>query len=64
MGCDSLGTVTKELVDPFSLINEFFDTNTAEWKLKIGDNGEPLLKDFSQIWQKAQVVPFNSMDPR
>jgi len=61
MGCDSLGTVTKELVDPFSLINEFFDTNTDEWKLKAGDNGEPLLRDFSQIWQKAQVVPFNSM---
>lgn len=60
MGCDSLGTVTKKLVDPFDLVPEFFDPE-ADWKLKTDEEGNPILRDFGLVWKKAQTVAFNQM---
>lgn len=60
MGCDSLGSMTKELVDPFELIDEYFDPKD-DFKLKVDSDGKPLLKEFSQIYREAQLVPFNHM---
>ncbi len=60
MGCDSLGTVTKDLVDPFDLVREFFDPKDA-WKLKTDADGKPVLQNFDDIYKKAQQIPFNQM---
>ncbi len=60
MGCDSLGSVTRRLVDPFQLINDYFDPDN-DYKIKLDTDGKPLLQDFSDIYGKAQIVPFNHM---
>jgi len=60
MGCDSLGSVTWEFVDPYNLIQPFFDADN-EFKLSLDENGEPNLKSFGQIIERAQRVPFNHM---
>lgn len=60
MGCDSLGSTTREFVDPFDLVGEYFET-TGDWKLKTNKDGKPILKDFQDIYSKAQSVPFNHM---
>ena len=60
MGCDSLGSTTKPLVDPFDLVAEYFETE-GEWKLKTDKNGKPILKGFNDIYKKAQHVPFDHM---
>ena len=60
LGCDSLGTTPKVLVDPFELISEFFDSEN-EWRLKVGTNGETILKNFDDIYNKARLVPFDHM---
>ena len=57
LGCDSLGTSTKFLLDPFDLI-KFFDKNL---KLKKGKDGKPVLKNFSDIWSKRQSIPYSHM---
>ena len=59
LGCDSLGTVTKPMVDPFTL-GEFFDHGEGG-KLKLGKDGKPLLKNFQEIYNKTESVPYNHM---
>lgn len=59
MGCDSLGTVTKNLLDPLDLLDHFFDPKDG--KLKVDEQGKPILKEFYDIYGKAQEVPFNQM---
>ena len=58
MGCDSLASVTIPMVDPVSLI-QYFDT--TDGKMKIGTDGQPLLKDFSTLYGYAQDLPYNHM---
>lgn len=60
MGCDSLGTVTKDLVDPFDLVHDFFDPEN-DWNLKTDGEGKPILKSFGDIYKKAQQIPYNQM---
>ncbi len=60
MGCDSLATQTKHLVDPFDLFKEYFDPKN-EFKLKKDSAGNPFLENFDMIFSKAQIVPFNHM---
>jgi len=60
MGCDSLGSVTRPLVDPFDLISTYFDPKN-EFKLRLDQDGNPVLKNFDDIYEKAQIVPFNHM---
>lgn len=57
LGCDSLGTMTKDLIDPFNLA-EFFDKNL---KLKKGKDGKPVLKDFLDILKKRKPFPYEHM---
>lgn len=59
MGCDSLGSTTKRLVDPFDLLHYF--NHKDEFKLKLDKEGKPTLSNFSDIYNKAQIVPFNHM---
>jgi len=60
LGCDSLGTIPKVLVDPFALISEFFDSKN-EWKLKIGTDGKTILQNVDDIYKKVRYVPFDHM---
>ncbi|MCK4384643.1 MAG: hypothetical protein KAW52_00120 [candidate division Zixibacteria bacterium] len=59
LGCDSLGTATRYLIDPFDL-DEFFDP-TKDFELKKDKNGNPVRKDFNTIFRKAKSVPFTHM---
>lgn len=59
MGSDSLGTTTKKMVDPFDLAN-YFDSEGG-WHIKIGADGIPLLRTFSEIYDKAEDVPYSHM---
>ena len=59
MGADSLGTVTKRLVDPLDLLDCFdLDDNG---KLKLDEDGKPLLDSFSVLMEQTQPVPYNQM---
>ena len=60
MGCDSLGTVTKDLIDPFDLVHDFFDPKN-NWNLKIDGERKPILKTFADIYKKAQQIAYNQM---
>jgi len=57
MGCDSLGTVTKPSVNPLALL-DFFDANLD---LRIDSDGNPFLKNFNQIYSKAEDIPYDQM---
>ncbi len=59
MGTDSLGTVTRRLLDPFDLL-ECFDPKD-DFKIKVDDEGKPLLDNFSILMEQAQVVPYNQL---
>jgi len=59
MGCDSLGSVTREFVDPFALL-EFFDY-ANNFKIKTDTSGKPLLDSFNHIYNKSQIIPYNHM---
>lgn len=59
MSCDSLGTMTKKLVDPFDL-SEYFDSEGG-WNIKIDSKGKPLLGNFANIYDKAEDVPYSHM---
>lgn len=59
MGTDSLGTVTKQMVDPIDLL-ECFDSNNG-FRLKVDDHGNPSLDSFSTLMERAQTVPYNQL---
>ena len=59
MGTDSLSTVTRRLVDPFDLW-ECFDAEN-DFKLKVDDQGNPLLDSFLTLMEQAQAVPYNQL---
>jgi len=60
LGCDSLGTSLKELIDPFELI-EFFDRNKKGWPLRKDKDGNPLFKNYWSLLDKARPVPYTHM---
>jgi hypothetical protein len=57
MGTDSLGTITKPMIDPNELA-EYFEAGNG-FKLKLRKDGSPLLDNWSKIIQKTQTVPSN-----
>lgn len=59
MGCDSLGTVSADMVNPYELGREYFDPNNFE--LKLGPDGKPLLHNFRQLYVKRRSVPTSHM---
>jgi hypothetical protein len=60
MGCDSLGSVTKQFVDPYLFAAKFIDMQHG-WKLRLDKDGTPLLKGFREVWELSQSVPYNHM---
>jgi hypothetical protein len=60
MGCDSLGSVTKWMVDPWTLIDNFFDPE-QNYKLRIGQDGKPVLQEFNDIYAKSESIPYYHM---
>ena len=59
MGTDSLATVTRRLVDPLDLL-EYFDTD-GEFKIRVDDQGKPLLDSLLTVMEQAQSVPYNQL---
>ena len=59
MGTDSLATVVRPLVDPLDLSEYFDDSN--EFKIKVDDQGKPLLDSLLTIMEQAQSVPYNQL---
>ena len=59
MGTDSLATVTRRLVDPLDL-SEYFDANN-EFKIRVDDQGKPILDNLLSIMEQAQSVPYNQL---
>jgi hypothetical protein len=57
MGCDSLASVTKPLVDPWDL-RDFFDD---DFKIKTDAKGKPILNNFRQLVGKMEEVPYDHM---
>ncbi|MBU4234367.1 MAG: hypothetical protein KKF43_17795 [Proteobacteria bacterium] len=60
LGCDSLGSVTKWMLDPFTLVGEFFDPKEG-FKLKVDKDGTPLLKKFDDVYNKSELIPYYHM---
>lgn len=58
MGCDSLATSTKMLIDPEHFLSTYFDDQTGELLL---DDGKPILNDFDKVLGLASHVPYNHM---
>ena len=59
VGADSLGTQTRNMLDPFEL-TKYFDPDD-EYKLRVDPDGRPLLKDFSQLYEDSEPVPYNQL---
>lgn len=59
MGCDSLATISKPLVDPLSLVGKYFDQETLE--ILVDEDGASKLKSLVDILSIAQQVPYNHM---
>lgn len=57
MGSDSLGTVTKQVLDPDDL-TEYFELGNG-FKIKTGPDGQPLLDEWTKILHKTHTVPSN-----
>ncbi len=57
MGADSLATQSKEMVET-SRLYEYFEPDD-EWKLKLGRDGDPILKNVWDVTSRAEHVPFN-----
>jgi hypothetical protein len=57
MGCDSLGTVSRPMVDPFTLA-QLFDFNTLE---PICDSSGKPLVSLSDVVDNIEQIPYNHM---
>ncbi len=58
VGCDSLATMSLDLVYPNQITSSFFE---ADGRLKADADGKPLLNDVGQIWELAQSLPVNQL---
>lgn len=64
IGCDSLATSTYPFIDPFELINNFFELSSSKKNkggisLKKNKDGEVVLKDVGELLSLSQQVPYN-----
>ena len=59
MGTDSLGTVTRRFVNPENLF-KFFDPED-DFKLKLGDHGQPVLTNIFQLVDESENIPYNQL---
>lgn len=60
IGCDSLATTTVPMLDPFRLLNDFFDQDDG-LSLKKDEEGEPKLKTFQDLQAYIEAVPYNQL---
>jgi len=60
MGTDSLGTETRQLVDPMTLIEKYFDP-AKKFVLRRGNDGEPVLDSIFTLMDEAEQVPYNQL---
>lgn len=60
LGCDSLGSVTKWMIDPVTLLGIFFEQGEGS-KLKLDEDGNPILKSFFDIYNKSEAIPYYHM---
>ena len=59
VGADSLGTQTRDLLDPFQ-VAKYFDPEN-EFKLRLNPDGTPALSDFAQLYRETEPVPYNQL---
>lgn len=60
MGCDSLGTVSRVMINPEDLL-QYFDLD-RDGKLKTDENGKPLLSNFwEHIYSQKKDIPDSHM---
>ncbi|MFQ5998786.1 MAG: hypothetical protein ACE5KO_05720, partial [Candidatus Bathyarchaeia archaeon] len=59
MGADSLGTEIRQMVNPFRLA-DYFDSENG-LKLRLNDDGSPVLVDFFELFHEAERVPYNQL---
>lgn len=60
MGCDSLATSTKPMIDPYLFINKFIDISAdGEISLKKEDNGNEILRKTTDIASLIEDIPYN-----
>ena len=57
MGCDSLATDVRPYVNPFKLLEDFFNRKTL--KILIDKDGNPKLDHFAKILSKSIRMPYN-----
>lgn len=62
MGCDSLGTVTRQMIDPMDLL-KFFDSNN-EFNLKLDKDGKPSIKFLKEMEEKSKKDVLNQISER
>jgi len=55
MGCDSLATTSKQLIDPTVIIRKYYDEN---YELKTDQDGKPLIGNFAQLLSESERVPY------
>ncbi|MFA5223635.1 MAG: hypothetical protein WC431_00490 [Candidatus Omnitrophota bacterium] len=60
LGCDSLGSRTRRVIDPGDLIG-FFNLDDKGFPLKLDGEGKPLLKSFDDIYLRSVSVPSEHM---
>ncbi len=59
MGCDSLGTSTKYMVDPNDLVGYFDPANN--WAIRSQVDGKPVLSDIYKIMAVSQEIPYKQL---
>ncbi len=59
MGCDSLGSISKDLVDPYDLIS-YFDPQD-DWNIQKDSDGNPVLTNIKQIMDLTESIPYDHM---
>lgn len=60
IGCDSLATTTMPMIDPYRLMEQFFDLDSG-LSLKEDEDGRPLLREFKDIADLIEKVPYNQL---
>jgi hypothetical protein len=60
IGCDSLATSTIQMIDPFRILNNFFDADD-NFKLKKDENGNNILQKFEDLGNFIESVPYNQL---
>lgn len=58
MGCDSLGTVSRPMIDPRVLLGQFFEPTGS---LRLDESGKPVLNTVAQVIDLTDSVPFDHM---